>query len=632
MIDSSSPRIHVRTQPTLLQSEGSPEPRRSAGRRSFVAFVILALLPVPAGLALHHALAVPGVLERISNDAAGNNGNQSSGVPSSSGDGRFVAFFSDATNLVAGDTNNKRDIFVRDRVLETQTRASVSTAGVAGDGESTFPYISGNGRFVVFESDSSNLVNGDSNGVRDIFIRDLQSETTERVSVGPGGAQANAASARARCSADGRFVVFHSSASNLVVGDNNNQVDVFLHDRQTGVTARVSVATGGAEGDGSSSVPSISDDGNLIVFESQAVNFAANDNNLETDVFLHNRTTATTIRISSTAGGASTNGFSAYPQISGDGKFVSFSTNATNFPDIANDGDEFEDIILYSIAHGTFERISKGLGGAPPDGNCLFPGISGDGRFVTFSSLATNLVDEDNNNREDAFIYDRAFDVTLRVSLAPDGTQIDGFARNVSISADGNFVAFMSDATNLLPMLFSGTTQVYGFDFSNGDPPPPVPFLSLTMTLERSRLGNPGKALGDSIQARGTIELNDLSIDGAMNAVDEGVIIRVGKPEAPYSIQIPPADPRWKSTKKGVLIFRANPTGALSPFPASLLLKMDPVKKTYDVRISKFDFPQAPVDNVMVRIQVGNDTGSVVRAFKPSKNGLVMTFTTKKAK
>ena len=199
---------------------------------------------------------------RVSVDSAGVEGNGWCAHPQSiSGDGRFVAFDSHADNLVPGDTNRRRDVFVHDRQTGTTTRVSVDSSGVQGDGSSSLPSISVDGRFVAFESGATNLVSGDTNRRLDVFVHDRQTGTTTRVSVDSSGVQGDGSSFVPSISGDGHFVAFHSFARNLVPGDNNAAGDVFVHGRQTGATQRVSVDSSGVEGNGSSLAPKISGDG-----------------------------------------------------------------------------------------------------------------------------------------------------------------------------------------------------------------------------------------------------------------------------------------------------------------------------------------------------------------------------------
>ncbi len=199
-------------------------------------------------------------ITRLSVDSTGNQGNQTPtfSSPSISADGRFVVFFSDASNLVPEDTNRSIDIFVRDTLSNTTTRVSVDSEGNQGNSLSWRPSISGDGRFVVFSSDASNLVPGDTNNIRDIFVRDTLTNTTARVSVNSAGAQVNEDSHDPSISADGRFVAFSSDDSNLVPGDTNSRGDIFVRDTLTNTTTRVSVDSEGNQVNGDSSFSSIS--------------------------------------------------------------------------------------------------------------------------------------------------------------------------------------------------------------------------------------------------------------------------------------------------------------------------------------------------------------------------------------
>lgn len=223
-------------------------------------------------------------LERVSRDSAGDEGRGDSASATLSDDGSVVVFHSYADDLVADDLNESEDVFVRFRGPPSTLLVSATPGGVPGNGDSLRPFVSGDGNFVAFRSQASNLVPGDTNGQWDIFVRDLAAGTTERVSVSSAGAEADHDSFEPGLSDDGRFVVFRSMASNLVAGDDNNRGDIFVHDRDTGQTALVSAPTG-ESADGHSFQPAISGSGEWIVFESDATNLVADDTNGARDVF-----------------------------------------------------------------------------------------------------------------------------------------------------------------------------------------------------------------------------------------------------------------------------------------------------------------------------------------------------------
>ena len=192
--------------------------------------------------------AAPGDLARISLSSEGLQGNETSGLPSISADGRYVAFASYASNLVAGDTNGSFDIFLHDRQTGETKRVSVTSSGTQGNGSSMDPCLTADGRYILFRSDASNLVSGDTNDRTDVFLHDNQTGETKRVSVTSSGTQGNGNSSYYHLSRDGRFVAFSSTSSNLVTGDTNGKVDIFLHDTQFGTTIRISVDLTGIEG------------------------------------------------------------------------------------------------------------------------------------------------------------------------------------------------------------------------------------------------------------------------------------------------------------------------------------------------------------------------------------------------
>jgi Tol biopolymer transport system component len=397
----------------------------------------------------------------VSISSAATQGNGISWWSSVSADGRYVAFHSSASNLVDGDTNNFQDVFLRDLLLGETTRVSVASDGAQGYFESGFPKISSDGRFIVFVSMSPNLVDGDANGYEDIFLHELSTGETTRVSIASNGTQANGRSYYPSISANGRFVAFQSTASNLVEVDENGVEDIFVHDVLTGETTCVSRSGTGIQGNQWSDQASISPDGLYVAFRSYASNLVPGDvNNVcDTDqdglfddncqdVFLHQRLTGETTLVSIATEGSLGNNWSGWPSVSAGGRYVVFQSWAEDL--VENDTNGGADIFLHDTFTGQTTRVS--ITGDATEADCYstFPSITADGRFVAFESCASNLVEGDDNGRFDIFVRDRITHRTTRISIASDGTQTNADSGRVYISANAHYVVFDSYATNLV--------------------------------------------------------------------------------------------------------------------------------------------------------------------------------------
>lgn len=444
-----------------------------------------------------------------------------------SGSGRFVAFDSDATNLVAGDTSSSADAFVRDRDADGDglfdeagavktVRVSVSTSGAEGNGWTFYgTSISGAGRAVAFVSASSNLVGGDVNETLDVFVRDRDVDRdrvfdergavrTARVSVSRTGVEANGESGIPVISANGRFIVFASMATNLVGSDGNGAWDVFVRDRdadrdrvfdEPGAvrTRRLSLSTIGAEGNGNSEPAGISRNGRFVAFHSLASNLAADDTNGVWDVFVRDRDTdrdgvfdergaVKTVRVSLSSNGGEADGASMSPAVSATGRFVAFQSSATNL--VAADTNGFDDVFVRdrdSDGDGIFDergavatfRVSLSTSDTQAIWWSAGPSISASGRYVGFASGADNLVADDTNGATDGFVRDRDADgdgifdergavATLRVSVAQGGAEAAGYSSEVELSANGRWAAFASGANNIVePDLKLWNTDVF---------------------------------------------------------------------------------------------------------------------------------------------------------------------------
>jgi Tol biopolymer transport system component len=293
-----------------------------------------------------------------------------------------------------------------------------------------------------------------------VFIRDMIAGTTVRVSVGTGGQEGDAASSGASLSGDGRFVVFESSASTLVTGDANKQMDVFLRDLQLGATERISVSSSGSDADGASQTASVSDDGHYVAFASTATNLSASaDTNHAWDVYVRDRTNGTTSRASVSSTGNEGDGHSFAPALSADGRFVAFQSDATNL--VPNDTNQCSDVFVRDLVAGVTTRVSVGVSGAQANGGSIQPSISGDGRFIAFVSTASNLVVSDTNGVPDVFVYDQQTGTVARASVGPLAVQAERASARAVISRDGRFIAFPSDSTQLVTGDSNGASDVF---------------------------------------------------------------------------------------------------------------------------------------------------------------------------
>jgi Tol biopolymer transport system component len=419
------------------------------------------------------AAAGPVSTTRVSVSSGGLQGDRDTYAAGISSDGRFVLLNSAARNLVSGDTNNRYDVFVRDRASGKTTRVSVSTGGAQAKpsadpwGGSTAGGISADGRYVVFESDAPNLVRGDTNHASDVFLHDQASGVTKRVSVSSKGRQANRPSGFATISADGRYVAFSSLASNIVPGDTNRISDVFVRDLATAQTSRVSLSSRGAQArcklDSCESIePALSANGRYVAFNSSATNLVPGDTNKLGDVFVHDRRSGKTTRVSVDSrgrqGGADrTNTGSNAPVISANGRYVAFHSADSNL--VRGDTNRAFDIFVHDRKSGRTTRVSVSSSGAQANAESLgAASISADGRYVAFTSLASNLVAGDANDITDVFVRDLAGGRTILASLGQAGKQGDdaSSAGGIAFSANDRYLTFSSWAANLV----SGDTNI----------------------------------------------------------------------------------------------------------------------------------------------------------------------------
>lgn len=411
-----------------------------------------------------------GAMETASVSTAGALGNGASTLPRLSPNARYVVFVSSATNLVPGDTNGQPDVFLRDRTAKETSRVSMATGGgQAVGGASGAPAVSADGRYVAFSSDATNLVPGDTNGKTDVFVRDRVAGTTTRVSVGPAGVQANSNSKEPTISADGSLVAFASTATNLVVGDTNNASDVFVRNRPAGLTIRASVSVTGAQGALASFRAEISGNGRYVVFNSDATNLTSHDLNGFTDVFVRDLQANTTVLASfrtdfETGDNEQLTGRSLDPTISADGRYVAFWTNAAN--------------VFAPVTGRVFRRDLKGpellfleppIRNGPGDGNQSGNStISADGTVIGYSTRSTDVAWPDPNGQSlDVYVRDVPAGTTDLVSRART-VQASAGSNHADVSADGRYVVFASGASDLVPGDTNGVEDIFLRDLVTG--------------------------------------------------------------------------------------------------------------------------------------------------------------------
>ncbi len=400
--------------------------------------------------------------ERVSVASDGAQGLAESDLPFLSADGRVVAFGSDASNLVPDDANGHTDVLVHDRAKRKTERVSVTSDGSEAGSFSIVRGLSGDGRIVVFEGWATNLAPDDANNGPDVFVHDRITGETARVSVDSNGTQGDSSSLDGAVSGDGNTVAFNSNASNLVPGDSNNRGDTFVHDRITGATTRASVASDGTQALDGSSIPelSLTGDGRTVAFVSDASNLVSGDTNGAPDVFLRDRIAGKTTRVSVASDATQGNNASSNPWLSRDGRIVAFSSLATNL--VAGEADDTNDVFVHDRTTRETARVSVAADGTPLSGESGSASVSGDGQFVAFESLVRRGQSPTrSDDAYDVFVHDRRTGATERLGVALDGSQGNGTTELPSVSSDGRFVGFSSESSNLVDGDTNGVEDVF---------------------------------------------------------------------------------------------------------------------------------------------------------------------------
>jgi Tol biopolymer transport system component len=432
----------------------TPAAVRSPARR-FARLALMAILPLGCdldGTVNNEAVAVAATL-RMSISEEGLEPIDQIVQFDLSGDGRRVVFLTYTVGMHPEITDANGHIVVRDassRRLELVDRRTGISGVKAADAAE--PRISADGRRVVFSTYSA-LDPVDSDSFRDVYVRDLVTHETILVSraSGPAGVKSNRESMEPDISADGRFVVFSSIATNLAADDGDTIQDIFLRDLEKNVTELVSRATGAGKSNAGCAMPRVAAGGNRIAFLSDATSLEAGTGGVR-HAYVRDRSAGTTTLVSRAGGvaGAIGNGYCYGIDLSDDGRVACFASISNNLH--PNDVDNYEDIYLRDVDAAATEHISRGSGvdGKDAFDRCLAPAISGDGRFVTYYAASSNLVKNDENLSEDIFVRDRVMNVTFRGSLRTFGGEANGHSRGSALSSDGRYLAFCSLATNLV--------------------------------------------------------------------------------------------------------------------------------------------------------------------------------------
>lgn len=395
------------------------------------------------------------VMERLSVDSEGSEAALGATVsyPNRSVDasGRFVVFVSESDDLVADDANEASDVFLRDRVLGTTVRVSVNKDdGGDASGASANPCISDNGRYIAFGSVAGDLVDGDGNGLEDVFVWDRVAGTMTRVSVAADGGDPDGASNYPSLSADGNRMAFGSYATNLVGTGANSNADIYVRDFSLETTVKVTVRQDGTLTESNSWLPSLSADGLHVSFTSGDSGLVADDVVSPQDVFVCDLESGIIERVSITTSGGEGTGRNGDSAISADGTVVAWWSRATDL--VEGDTNGVDDILVRDRIASTTTRVSVSSAGEQAEGSGSWhASISDDGRFVAFCSDAHNLVDDDSGLAGGVFSHDRWTGITRRHSVTMSGEEAWDYSRRPSLTPDGAYMVFESGASNFVP-------------------------------------------------------------------------------------------------------------------------------------------------------------------------------------
>jgi Tol biopolymer transport system component len=425
------------------------------GRLRLATVLVVLLAGATLGATPSDAAVTPSEATRVSVDSAEGQLPALSQRPAVSDDGTVIVFESFADTGLAGDSTARVKVFVRDEAAGTTNLVSITPRG--GVAEATDASVSDDGTKVAFASAANDLVPGDTNNTTDIFVRDLVAGTTQRVSSTSTGGQSNGAALEPEISGDGTVVVFSSVATNLVPGDTNGRKDIFVRDLGSGTTTRVNVGPSGVQANNTSSHASVSDDGGVVAFESLATNLVTRDTNGRADVFARTGTSPVT-RVSRPAGTGQANGRSAGAFVRGDGQVVVFSSVASNL--VAGDTNGAEDIFRATLGTAGVTRVNLTNTDAQAGDDANHPSISDDGRLIAFDSVANNYGVSDTNGVQDVYVRDLASNTTTLASVR--GPSLPGNASSFLpvLAGTAPVVVYQSNATNLADNDTNGDSDI----------------------------------------------------------------------------------------------------------------------------------------------------------------------------
>ena len=413
-------------------------------------FIVATVLLVCASL---EAIDVMGdYLELLSKSSNGKGGNWTSLEADLDSSGNLAVFMSAADNLVDRDNNGVNDIFLHNAKTEQTTRISTDSLGNELDDASFNPTISGNGAVAAFE------VYDDSFGSNtEIFTKDLNTGKLEKISVSYLGSSPDAPSWKPATGNAGNIIAYQSWASNIVQNDNNGTVDIFAYDRRTQTNVRVSVDSSGNEGDGWSYPPEVSPDERFVVFSSDATNLSSSG---ISGVFLHDLASGTTRHVSPTTDGKNPTKYISASDVSAFGSLVVFSSQAKNL--VLGDTNGVSDVFLHNVNTGETRILSRSATGQLGNGSSYSPTITADGRYVAFSSSATNLVANDTNGQSDIFVVRVADSAIAMVNVTMlTGSQGDLSSFAPQIAPKGDWIAFGSYADNFSSIDADSTYDIF---------------------------------------------------------------------------------------------------------------------------------------------------------------------------